>query len=79
MGLLGKVVIISCGVFIGGGIGFYLKETYYVKLKRDRCYQLQEELKGLSNIRKEKEKQLNSIQQQDGHTDLNRKTSIVHV
>ena len=60
MGLLGKVMIITCGVFLGGGIGFYLKETYYVRQRKDKCYELQEELKVLSNVRKEKEKQLNA-------------------
>ena len=64
MGMLGKVMAISCGVFLGGGLGFYLKETYYARLKKDRCYQLQEELKVLSDIRKAKEEQLNSIKQQ---------------
>ena len=54
---------ISCGVFIGGGLGFYLKETYYVRLKKDRFYQLQDEWKALSDIRKAKEQQLDSIKQ----------------
>ena len=63
MGMFGKVVVISCGVFLGGGVGFYLKETYYVRQKKDRCYQLQEEWKELSDIRKAKEQQLNSIKQ----------------
>lgn len=64
MGMLGKVMAISCGVFLGGGLGFYLKETYYVRLKKDRCYQLQEEWKVLSDNRKAKEEKLNSIKQQ---------------
>jgi hypothetical protein len=64
MGVLGKVVAISCGVFLGGGLGFYLKETYYVRLKKDRCHQLQEEWKVLSDNRKAKEEKLNSIKQQ---------------
>lgn len=64
MGILGKVMVISCGVFIGGSVGFYLKETYYVRQKKDRCYQLQEEWNVLSDIRKAKEEQLNSIKQQ---------------
>lgn len=63
MGMLGKVMAISCGVFIGGGLGFYLKETYYVRLKKDRFYQLQDEWKALSDIRKAKEQQLDSIKQ----------------
>lgn len=64
MGILGKVLVISCGVFVGGSFGFYLKETYYVRQKRDRYYQLREEWKVLSDIRKAKEQQLNSIKQQ---------------
>ena len=63
MGMLGKFVVISCGVFIGGGIGFYFKETYYVRLRRDKCYKLQEELKTLSDSRKSKEQQLESLRQ----------------
>ena len=58
MGMLAKVMVISCGVFLGGGLGFYLKETYFVKMKKDRCAELQEQWKDLSDIRKAKEKQL---------------------
>lgn len=65
MGILGKVVFISCGAFLGGGVGFYLKETYYVRMKKDKCTELQKQWKDLSDIRKAKEKQLSSIKQQD--------------
>ena len=43
MGMLGKVVAISGGVFAGGGLGFYLKETYYLRLKREERSRLEEE------------------------------------
>lgn len=65
MRILGRVVMISGGVFLGGGIGFYLKETYYVRIKKERCHKLRQELKELSDIRKEKEKKVNDIKQSD--------------
>ena len=61
MGMLGKGVLITCGVFIGGGLGFYLKETYYVRRRRDKCYELEKELKALIDVRRTKEVQLKSI------------------
>ena len=57
-------MFISCGAFLGGGLGFYLKETYYVRVKKDKCTALQEQWKDLSDIRKTKEKRLDSIKQQ---------------
>ena len=61
MGMLGRGVVITCGVFAGGGIGFYLKETYYVRRRRDKCFELEGELKALTDTRKAKEEQLKSI------------------
>ena len=55
MGMVGRAVAISTGVFFGGGIGFYLKETYYVRVKEKRCAQLEVELHELIRTRKRKE------------------------
>ena len=49
---------ISTGVFAGGGIGLYLRETYFYRRKKEKCLRLEEELKGLKGIRKHKEKLL---------------------
>lgn len=58
MGTFGRVVAISCGVFLGGGIGFYLRENYSVRTKKEQHEQLEEEWKTLVEMRKEKEKLL---------------------
>lgn len=58
MGMFGRVMAISTGVFAGGGIGLYLRETYFYRRKKEKCLRLEEELKGLKGIRKHKEKLL---------------------
>ena len=72
MGILRRVMVISCGVLLGGGVGFYLKETYYVTLKQDRYNKLQEEWKELSDNRRTKEQKLSSIKQQGNNTHVRR-------
>ena len=61
MGMLGKVVAISGGVFAGGGLGFYLKETYYLRLKREERSRLEEEWMELVRARKDKEQLLRTM------------------
>ena len=60
MSTSGKVIAISIGVFGGGGFGFYLRETYYFRVKQEKCAKLEEELKELVHVRKAKEDALNS-------------------
>ena len=60
MSTFGKVMAISIGVFGGGGIGFYLRETYFFRVRRKKCAELEEELKELVYIRKAKEDALRS-------------------
>ena len=54
MGTFGRVMAISCGVFLGGGIGFYLRENYSIKAKKEEHQKLEEEWKALVKIRNEK-------------------------
>lgn len=58
MSTFGKVMAISVGVFVGGGIGFYLRETYFFRMKKEKCAKLEEELKELVHVRKSKEEAL---------------------
>ena len=53
-----RVMMISLGTFLGGGYGFYLKETYYLKKKEKRCEELEIEWKELHKLHKEKEEML---------------------
>ena len=58
MGTVGRAVAIGTGVFLGGGIGFYLKETYYVRIKEKKCAELEAKLQELIRTRKRKEELL---------------------
>lgn len=63
MGMFGKVMAISTGVFLGGGIGLYLRETYFYRRKKEQCQRLEEKLKELRGIRKHKERLLEDYTQ----------------
>ena len=58
MGMFGKAMAISVGVVVGGGLGFYLKETYFLRMKEKKCAQLEGELQELVRSRKIKEELL---------------------
>lgn len=58
MGTFGKVVALSAGALGGMGVGFYLKEHYYLKQNKERRDELMTELQRLRNLRKEKEERL---------------------
>ena len=61
MGIFGKAMAISVGVVVGGGLGFYLKETYFLRMKEKRCAELEVELQELVRTRKSKEELLQTI------------------
>ena len=61
MGMLGKVLAISSGVLVGGGVGMYLRENYLYKRKKEQCDILEEDLRELKRIRIEKEKLLEEL------------------
>ena len=61
MGMLGKVLAISSGVLIGGGVGMYLRENHLYKKKKEQCDILEEDLRELKQIRIEKEKLLEEL------------------
>ena len=42
----------------GGGLGFYLKETYFLRVKEKKCAELEGELQELVRTRKNKEELL---------------------
>lgn len=56
MRTFGRVMAISCGVFFGGGIGFYIRENYSLRAKQKEHKQLEKEWKALVEIRREREK-----------------------
>ncbi len=58
MSLSGRVIAISAGVFIGGGVGFYLRETYYVKKMEERAERMETKLNELTKQRRKMEKLL---------------------
>ena len=58
MGVSGKVIAISIGVFAGGALGFYLRETYYLRLKKEKCAEMEKQWREKVEIRKRKQKQL---------------------
>lgn len=58
MGIFGKAMAISVGVVVGGGLGFYLKETYFLQMNEKRCAELEVELQELVRTRKRKEELL---------------------
>ncbi len=61
MGMLGKVMAISGGVFIGGGLGLYLRENQLYRRNKKQANKLEQELAELTHIRKEKERLLQQL------------------
>ena len=61
MGTFGKVMALSAGAFGGMGLGFYLKEHYYLKQNKEKRDQLLAELKQLRDLRKQKEEKLQTL------------------
>ena len=60
MGVFGRAAAISVGVLIGGGIGFYWRETYMLKASQDKRTDLEKQLRTLIQSRKERENTLRS-------------------
>ena len=61
MGTFGKVVALSGGALGGMGLGFYLKEFYYLKQNKERRDELVAELQRLRELRKNKEQKLKGL------------------
>lgn len=61
MGNFGKVIALSSGALGGMGLGFYLKEHYYLKQNKEKRDQLMAELKKLRTLRKKKEERLKAL------------------
>ncbi len=68
MGMFGKVMAISGGVFIGGGLGLYLRENQLYTRKKKQCNKLEQELTELTLIRKEKESLLQQFNESTART-----------
>lgn len=58
MGILGRFLAISLGVFAGGAYGFYWKETSGRERMEARRTELERELSALEKERQDKEHQL---------------------
>ena len=56
MGVFGRATAITIGILIGGGIGFYWRETHLLKVNIEKRIKLEEQLKELTKSRTEKEK-----------------------
>ena len=65
MGTFGRVAAISTGVLAGGGIGFYWRETYMLKARKEKIAALEAQLNILKKNRKEKECLLHDSGQMD--------------
>ena len=61
MGTFGKVVALSAGAFGGMGLGFYLKEHYYLNQNKERRDELVAELQRLRELCKNKEQKLKAL------------------
>lgn len=61
MGIFGRAVAIAVGVLLGGGLGFYWRETYLLKHSQDKRSDLEKQLTILAKSRKEKEFMLQNI------------------
>ena len=61
MGIWGRAVAISSGGLAGLGLGFYLKENYYLKRNKAKRDRLMAELDQLRAIRKRKTEKLQSL------------------
>ena len=55
MGVLLKATVIVVGALIGGGIGFYWRETYWLDENKKKKNELEMKLEGLVLSRKQKE------------------------
>ena len=60
MGVYGRAMAIAFGGLAGGGIGFYWRETYMLKVTQDKRTILEGQLNELVKSRKEKETELQS-------------------
>lgn len=58
MAVFGRAVAITVGVLVGGGVGFYLRETFVYEIQQRKKKELQKELEKLSVSRSEKERLL---------------------
>ena len=54
----GRVLALSIGILGGGGLGFWYKETHWVRKNEEKCKELEKELDRLVELRRKKEKQL---------------------
>lgn len=54
MSIVGKTLAIIAGALIGGGLGFYWRETYWLDINQKRKLELEVQLKELAKSRKEK-------------------------
>lgn len=61
----GKVIAIIVGTFVGGGVGFYVREVYQAQQREEYRNKLSAELQEISERRKSKERLLNSLAKQD--------------
>lgn len=55
MGIFGRGVAIVLGTFVGGGLGFYVRETYMLKVNKKTRSELEGELTILTKSREKKE------------------------
>lgn len=60
MGTFGKVIALSSGALGGMGLGFYLKEHYYLRQNKEKRDQLMVELKRLRTLHKKKQDRLHT-------------------
>lgn len=58
MGVLLKATVIVVGALIGGGIGFYWRETHWLDENKKKKNELEMKLEGLVQSRKQKEDSL---------------------
>ena len=55
MGTVLKMLVVSTGVLVGGSLGFYFKETYYMRKRTEKLRQMEAEWQELVKTRKSKE------------------------
>lgn len=55
MSTLLKMLVVSTGVLVGGSLGFYFKETYYMRRRTEKLREMEAEWQELIRIRKAKE------------------------
>lgn len=61
MGVFGKAMAIASGILICGGVLFYWRETYALKVSEERKIELEKQLKELTKSRLEKENIIKKI------------------